>query len=1060
MATVNPEGKWNWVLMSLYAYITTKEYLKLGGSLAAVQARSSMRRAKLFWRDAWQSILPPSPSWKDGRCPRPDDTLDEAIEYLLAPLLSEIAAMAEITHGQSISMTLLRAFRKQSCLVAGAPREHQVVFEMAETDSALPAMRLRGAPLNVTYAEATLLAGLLSEALAWEWYWLTHTPVPVPPETTRSPHSGNSKTRPHALALMLDNCPEFNLIWMAVSEASVWLTFLDVLYDARRPQTKAEAERPVVYHHCSTALLNTNLANHRMLSHSLECAAAEILVMEQKYVPLLFADENDPASGKGERRERQRSPVQLPWCVRRVFLWRAAPPSVPEAAKGVEPWMLAEVRRFNEARCRSAHGDVAALDLFDLVRANCLPQTQQPAFPILAARILSAPPAAHEPTASTRKRQQQQQRRLPVSHIRNTTREALLRFRPVMPVLHIYTSGTTGLPKAARFSHLRFFAAIFLSSVLSHRNKVKEIVRKQQKSQGRSGGGNDGYCSTFKRMFLGARSSLEDELNVLTVYNCLPMYHTVGVVFCMGHLLRALQEQQRAAGAVASYQWDPQCDKSNLGRQQRKLRLAPTARMVIRSKFSASRFTQDLQQYRVTVFQYIGEILRYALHYVRTTEAASHTLDVCPTRNGVAVDGSHGRNNDINGNERETRWVVPFAFGNGLRIDIWGECKAALGIAQVVEFYSSTEGNIFLLNLFDIPGVVGHLPLFPDPIYWLSTQFIPFFPFRVARYDFEQDAVWRHPVTGLSTYCGVGETGEIVGEIIQGFDVFGLRRFDGYHSEAETRRNVARSVFKKNDAYFLSGDLVKFDAMGFVTFVDRVGDTFRWKGENVSTMEVMNAMNEMVGRTAAVREAVVYGVSAPRHEGRAGMAKLTLTPLGEARERAAAPAEGGTGANNALRMTLDDEKRFLQNELYGLFAGVKGGPAALPSYAVPVFIRIDEEATGKGGGTGGQSRQQQPHAAPESRGPCSPPGSSPGRDEASAAAMFKYRRHVLVGEGYSFALSVSEPAASRVYVLVRRRELLTAVGVEPVPPSLSCGYLPLNAKTVGAFGEELQKCGW
>ncbi|RNE99606.1 fatty acid transporter protein [Trypanosoma rangeli] len=244
--------------------------------------------------------------------------------------------------------------------------------------------------------------------------------------------------------------------------------------------------------------------------------------------------------------------------------------------------------------------------------------------------------------------------------------------------------------------------------------------------------------------------------------------------------------------------------------------------------------------------------------------------------------------------------------------------------------------------------------------------------------------------------------------------------------------------------------------MGFVTFVDRVGDTFRWKGENVSTTEVMNAMNKVVGDTASVQEAVVYGVSVPHHEGRAGMAQLTLTPLGEARVRSAAAARE-TGAN-ALRMTLQDEKRFLQNELYGLLTGAKGGSAALPSYAVPVSVRIDEE-TVEHGGKGEQPRTQETRASPESGGSFRQTDSSLATDKARTTT-FKYRRHMLVGEGYRFAICFDELASSRVYVLVTKRGLLTTVGVEPVPPSLSCGYVPLNAKTVSVLGEDLQSCGW
>ncbi|KAF8287298.1 putative fatty acid transporter protein-like [Trypanosoma cruzi] len=1061
--TVNTVGRWNWVIMSHYAYITTAEYIKLGCSLGAVQARNSMRNAKLLCMDAWKLIVP----CRNCRKKKENSIVPDGINEHIVPLLHDVAAMAEITHGQSVSMTLLKAFRRQSQFVACAQREHQVVFEMATTDAAIPKMKLCGAPLKVTYEEATRLTGLLSEALAWEWYWLAHTAAPAPSKCTRTSHSTHLELRPRALALMLDNSPEFNLIWMAVSEASVWMTFLDALYnEGKRPRSENEdeennrsneAKRSTVYHHCSTALINTNLANHRMLFHALECAAPEILVLDEKYVPLLFPDEEvqsverEPQEITGQPKGNGRT-VVVPSCVKRLFLWRGTSPGAPVATKGMMPWMLDEMRRFNEAQRFSVKSNATALDLFDLVVHPYQLRPQPCLFPILAERISSFPPAVCEPAPSEKQWKQH------ASRIRKVTKKALLRFRSVMPVLHIYTSGTTGLPKAARFSHLRFFAAIFLSSVLPQREKTKEILLRQHKRN--NIGREEGNCwFRFKRFFSCDYPSFDEELNVLTVYNCLPMYHTVGCVFCIGHLLQALQVQQRAAGSVASYQFEPQGVCKKEGEWRKKPRLAPTARMVIRSKFSASRFTQDLQQYRVTVFQYIGEILRYALHNEK--KKVDGLLDTAGETaaplNGL--DGGSIPDNVERQRKKEDRWVVPFAFGNGLRRDIWEECKELLGIGQVVEFYSSTEGNIFLLNLFDIPGVVGHLPLFPAPIRCLSTQFNPLFPFRVLKYDFERGEVWRRSPKGKGAYCSVGETGEIVGEIIQGFDMFGLRRFDGYHSDAETRKNVIRGILRKNDAYFLSGDLVRFDTMGFVSFVDRVGETFRWKGENVSTTEVMDIMNGVVGRLAAVRDAVVYGVEIPGREGRAGMVKLSLTPLEAARLGSSASQEEINA--NLLLMTLHDEALFLQNELHGLLSGANGGSAALPGYAIPVCVRIDDKT--KEDVEGGSSRKQQQHQSlisTVSGDSSSQAGTSQINHGAHTTTTFKYRRNVLVGEGYRFAFTSNEPAPPRVYVLVTKRDLVTALGMEPLPPSLSCGYVPLNSRTLMTLGEDLQHCGW
>ncbi|KEG09475.1 fatty acid transporter protein-like [Trypanosoma grayi] len=1031
--------------MSQYAYITTKEYIKLGCSLGAVQTRSSLRNARLRWRDAWGSVLPGA--LRRDRTNSRDDPGDSttnsvqeacgAVDECLLPLLHEVSAVAEVTHGQSISFTLLDAFRKQAALVADAPREHQVAFEMAATDAALPAMKLRGAPLSLTYGDAVALTSLLSEALAWEWHGLTCGAADRVAAAERQVSHGNSPaTRPHTLALMLDNCTEFNPIWMAVAEVSVWMTFLDALYDA-------EPQAPAVYHHCSAALLNTNLVNHRMLCHSLECVTSELLVLEEKYVPLLFDGADD--DGKSEAQQKNKN-VALPPCVKRVFVWRGTPANASIAPNRVQPWMLERVQNFNEMHASSKNASSATLDLFDLVRHH-YEAPRQHLFPILTKCISQFPPDVF--VATMGKQELQKQQKATVAAVRSRTKEALLRFRPVMPVLHIYTSGTTGLPKAARFSHLRFFAAVFFSAMLPQREKTKEVLLGKQRN---GEGEENGLWSKCASALFGRRRhlpSFEEDLNVLTVYNCLPMYHTVGCVFCIGHLLHGLQEQQQAAGAVDSYRIAPQFRGKQVGTEQlNPRRSAPTARMVIRSKFSASNFTSDLQLYRVTVFQYIGEILRYALHYEnRQKTRAPNGIQARVGEGG----GDKSKNSSTGGNHEAGRWVVPFAFGNGLRNDIWSECKNSLHIAQVVEFYSSTEGNVFLINLFDLPGVVGHLPLFPRPIYLLSTHFNPLFPFRVVKYDFEKGEVWRQPLSGRCAYCGVGEIGEIVGEIIQGFDMFALRRFDGYHSEVETKKNVIRGVFKPKDAYFLSGDLVEFDAMGFVTFVDRVGETFRWKGENVSTTEVMNALSGVSGRTVTVQEAIVYGVVVPNREGRAGMAKLQLAPVGE-------------GSSPSQRLTLEEERLFLQNELYGLLSGASGTPAVLPGYAIPMCIRIDEDASNGCEGQQPQQQQQGPYF-PAGKAPCGPITPAPlSSDAAHTTTTFKYRRHVLVRDGYRYALryalSSSENGPSRVYVLVTKRELLEAVGAKPLPSSFSCGYVPLNTKTLVLLGEELQKCGW
>ncbi|PWV18987.1 putative fatty acid transporter protein-like [Trypanosoma cruzi] len=189
------------------------------------------------------------------------------------------------------------------------------------------------------------------------------------------------------------------------------------------------------------------------------------------------------------------------------------------------------------------------------------------------------------------------------------------------------------------------------------------------------------------------------------------------------------------------------------------------------------------------------------------------------------------------------------------------------------------------------------------------------------------------------------------------------------------------------------------------------------------------------------------------------MVKLSLTPLEAARLGSSASQEEINA--NLLLMTLHDEKLFLQNELHGLLSGANGGSAALPGYAIPVCVRIDGKT--KEDVEGGSSRKQQQHQSQMSTvsgDSSSQAGNSQTNHGAHTTTTFKYRRNVLVGEGYRFAFTSNESAPPRVYVLVTKRDLVTALGVEPFPPSLTCGYVPLNSRTLMTLGEDLQHCGW
>lgn len=244
--------------------------------------------------------------------------------------------------------------------------------------------------------------------------------------------------------------------------------------------------------------------------------------------------------------------------------------------------------------------------------------------------------------------------------------------------------------------------------------------------------------------------------------------------------------------------------------------------------FHASHFWDDVVAMRATAFQYIGELPRYLLEQ--------------PER------------------EAERRHRLRFCVGNGMRPEVWERFQKRFHIPHIVEFYGATESNVSLVNLDDRVGSVGK----PAP------------GMRVAllRYDVEREEHVRD-ASGTLVACGPEEVGELVGRIAEGPTIAG--RFEGYTSKSESEKKVLRDVFRRGDAWFRSGDLMRRDRDGYYYFVDRIGDTFRWKGENVSTQEVADAL----GAHEAVEICIVYGVHVPGADGRAGMAALRLRPDAE-----------------------------------------------------------------------------------------------------------------------------------------------------------------------------------
>jgi fatty-acyl-CoA synthase len=221
-------------------------------------------------------------------------------------------------------------------------------------------------------------------------------------------------------------------------------------------------------------------------------------------------------------------------------------------------------------------------------------------------------------------------------------------------------------------------------------------------------------------------------------------------------------------------------------------------------------------------------------------------------------------------------------------VDIWRQFKQRFQIPQITEFYAATEGNVTLFNFDGTEGSVGRIP------WWLAHRF----PIKVVRFDAERQQPLRN-TAGFCIECKADEPGEVIGKIVRDASRPGAR-FEGYASAADTSRKLLRDVFKKGDTWFRSGDLMRKDKRGHFYFIDRIGDTFRWKGENVSTTEVELALARFEG----ILEANVYGVQIEGHDGRAGMAAVV--------------------AKDNLNLTL------LRDHLAG----------ALPEYARPLFLRI------------------------------------------------------------------------------------------------------------------------
>ncbi len=271
------------------------------------------------------------------------------------------------------------------------------------------------------------------------------------------------------------------------------------------------------------------------------------------------------------------------------------------------------------------------------------------------------------------------------------------------------------------------------------------------------------------------------------------------------------------------------------------------AAVAIRRKFSASNFLDDVKKFGATHFVYIGEVCRYLMAQP-----------------------------DVPGQDRTT---LKYVYGNGLRPDIWKSFKKRYGLKKIYEFYGAAEGVGVLTNVMNFECSVG-----------MSLT-----PYAIVKYDVENDCVFRDE-KGMAVRVKKGEPGLCMMEITE------KTPFAGYSDRKKTEEKIIRDAFRKGDMWFNSGDMLRNMGYGQAQFVDRLGDTFRWKGENVATMEVEKALDSFPG----VKSSAVYGVAMPAGDGKAGMAAV-----------------------------IREEGKDL--DLSVLAAHLK---SVLPKFAVPLFIRF------------------------------------------------------------------------------------------------------------------------
>jgi fatty-acyl-CoA synthase len=283
---------------------------------------------------------------------------------------------------------------------------------------------------------------------------------------------------------------------------------------------------------------------------------------------------------------------------------------------------------------------------------------------------------------------------------------------------------------------------------------------------------------------------------------------------------------------------------------------------VVRRKFSTSRFWEDVREYGITVFQYVGEVCRYLTNTPVQPGEDQHTLRVM--------------------------------LGSGMGIDVWQQFTRRFGShIRIFEGWGATESNGNMTNYDNRPGSCGRIP------------FRELSHLRLVRFDPETES---HPrdAQGRMIECDVDEVGEIICQISKADGTI-VSPFEGYTDAEETKKKILADCFEPGDLWWRSGDLFRRDEQDYFYFMDRIGDTFRWKAENVSTTEVTQQLSSAYAEIELLN---VYGVKVPGHGGQAGMAAIVMKP--------------GHEFDSARMYAVATEQ--------------------LPHYAVPLFVRVATQA--------------------------------------------------------------------------------------------------------------------